>query len=375
MRVVFLINSLEGGGAERVLCRLASHLAATGHEPVIVTLMPARPAYPLSSGVPVRELAGDPFLGGVGQLLLLPLLAARFRRAVAEIRPDAVVSFLVRANLVNMLSAIGGRSIPTILSERVQAREHYSGILLWPMRALISAFYPRANAVIAISDSVRESLLLLGVAPEKIHVIYNPVDPEGIVPRAGRSPLLDQRVVQLITVGRLVDFKEQKMLIRALPRIREQCDARLTLVGDGPLRNDLENRARELGVAPFVTITGWTSNPFPLLAAGDIFVFSSRYEGFGNVILEAMACGVPIVSTDCPGAPREIVRDGRDGILVPVGDSDALARRVVELVDDPALYERLRIGGLARVHDFGVPAVAESYLRVLRDVGAGKDAD
>lgn len=375
MTIVFLINSLEGGGAERVLCGLASYLAAAGHEPVIVTLTPARPAYRLSSDVPVRELAGDTFMGGLGRMLLLPLLAARFRRAVAEIRPDVVVSFLVRANLVNMLSAIGGRSIPTVLSERIPAREHYAGILLWPMRALISACYPRANAVIAISDSVRESLLLLGVAPEKIHVIYNPVDPEGIVPRAGRSPLLDQRVVQLITVGRLVDFKEQKTLIRALRQIREQCDARLTLVGDGPLRNDLENLARELGVAPFVTITGWTSNPFPLLAVGDIFVFSSRYEGFGNVILEAMACGVPIVSTDCPGAPHEIVRDGRDGLLVPVGDSDALARRVMELVDDAALYERLRLAGLARVHDFGVPAVAESYLRVLRDVGAGKDAD
>jgi glycosyltransferase involved in cell wall biosynthesis len=368
LKITFLINSLEGGGAERVVSTLAFHLAARGHDLSILTLQPARAAYPLPEGVRVTELGGSFLAFGPMKLLALPVQARRLRRYVERSPPDVMVSFLVRANLVHVLSARSGRALPMVLREGVQATEHYSGSMSkLLMRRLVAALYPRADSVIAISTGVKESLVALGVPAGKVTVIHNPVDAAELEPRRTRSPLLDRRIVHLVTLGRLVGFKDQKTIVRALSAVRRRgYEARLTMIGDGPLRAKLEAEIRALGLDRHVRVTGWVARPHALVADADIFVFSSLYEAFGNVITEALACGVPVVSSDCPGGPREILEGGRYGLLFPVGDSEAMAERIIELVEDPALYERLRRTGLERAAQFSVDIIGEQYLEALR---------
>ncbi|HUP59833.1 MAG TPA: glycosyltransferase [Thermoanaerobaculia bacterium] len=370
MKIVFVINSLEGGGAERVVSTLAFYLGSRGHDLSILTLHPPNAAYPLPAEMEVRKLSSGRFAVGPGKVLAIPLLAAELRRELKRRLPEVVVSFLVRANLVHVVSALGDHSFPVVLSERIQTTEYYRGgsLVNFMMRRLVDAMYPRADAVIAISGAVKQSLVTLNVPPEKVRVIHNPIDASNIVPRTGRSPRLDEGIVHLVSLGRFVGFKDQKTIIRALAAVhRRGLQARLTMIGDGPLRRDLEAAARALHVEQSVEFTGWIAEPHALVATADIFLFSSLYEAFGNVITEALACGVPIVSSDCSGGPQEILDRGQYGLLFPIGDSEAMADRIVQLVRDAALYERLQKKGLQRAAQFEVTAIGEQYLEAFRE--------
>lgn len=357
---------------------LANHLHdQLGLDVTIVTLDGGVSSYPVSPGVTVRTLWTHHLSLGVLKVVTLPIAALAFAATVRSVRADAAISFLVRANLVMVLSRWLGNPLPARISERIVS-VIYSG---WSptapaMRTLVRALYPHAASVVAISEGVKRSVVGLGVPAERVRVIYNPQNIAEIAAEARMPEVRTDDSFRLVMVGRLTAQKDVPTALRALAKVR-LAGERVTLVvlGEGPDKARLKELAVSLGVADAVEWRGW-SRPYRALAAGDVFVLSSRYEGFANVIVEAMACGSPVVSTDCDSGPREILADGMYGILVPVGDSDALAAAIVGLAWDPDRREELRRRGRERARDFDVSVIAPAYLEGLSvSAGTGATAD
>ena len=195
----------------------------------------------------------------------------------------------------------------------------------------IRRWYPRSHGVIAVSDGVRRDLVEnVGLKGVDVQRIYSGSVASGTLERAGEPvdhPWLaeDSAVPVILSAGRLVPQKDYPTLLRAFARLRERREARLIIVGKGREQEKLEALARELGIAEHVDFPGFAANPYAWMARADVFALSSRWEGLVNVVMEALGLGVPVVSTDCPSGPREILSDGRYGVLVPMKDPEALA--------------------------------------------------
>lgn len=232
---------------------------------------------------------------------------------------------------------------------------------------------PRADRIIVPCSALYTHLVTdFSVEAEKIVTIPNPVVLERIQELSGHAvehPWFSQHDRPVIlSVGVLDKQKDQGTLLRAFAIVRRNMPARCVLLGDGPLRGKLENEAKALGVADDVAFLGFQENPFKFMARADVFVLSSQYEGFGMVLVEAMACGCPVVSTRCPYGPEEIVaRSGEEaaGLLVPVNHPDALAESVVRVLEDATLRRRLSENGKRRAQDFSARAIATRYAEVL----------
>lgn len=346
---------------------LANHLREVlGWEVAIVTLDGGPCSYPLASGIAVHQLWTHRLSRGPGKLIVLPLAAFAFARFVRAYGPDAVISFLVRANLVMVLSRALGNPLPANISERAVSAP-YSGRspIAVVMRTLVRWLYPRARVVVAISGGVRDSLVALGVPHDRIRVIYNPQDIGGITRAAGTTDGRPDPTFRVVTAARLTAQKDLPTLLRAFRLVHDTDDhARLVILGEGPDAASLQRLARELGISQVVEWRGWVP-PYRIMAESDVFVLSSIYEGFGNVIVEAMACGLPVISTDCPSGPSEILAGGEYGVLVPIQDSGALANAILRLRSDSQLRERLVERGRQRAREFDVAAIAPSYIESL----------
>jgi glycosyltransferase involved in cell wall biosynthesis len=196
-------------------------------------------------------------------------------------------------------------------------------------------------------------------------VIYNPVDTDHIKTLA-TAPLehpwfAPGAVPVVLSAGRLTRQKDFPSLLRAFAQVRQSRPARLVILGEGEERTSLETLARELGCRDDIALPGFVPNPYPYMAAAGVFVLSSAWEGFGNVLIEAMALGVPVVSTDCPSGPAEILGRGRYGTLVPVSDVDALARAIATTLDQPPEARR----SIERASSFSCERIASQYLAAI----------
>jgi glycosyltransferase involved in cell wall biosynthesis len=225
--------------------------------------------------------------------------------------------------------------------------------------------YPRADAVVAVSKGVAQDLLnLMPQLKPKLTVIYNPVIDAAFYAKADapvEHPWFQPHQPPVVlAAGRLVALKGYDTLLRAFARVRQQMPARLVILGEGSERPNLERLAAELGVAADVDMPGFDPNPFRYMKRAGVFVLSSRYEGLPNVLIQALACGCPVVSTDCPSGPSEILDGGRYGVLVPVDDVEAMARAIVR-----ALLGQVAPAPAEWLEQFRVEAVAEQYLRVM----------
>lgn len=226
--------------------------------------------------------------------------------------------------------------------------------------------YPRADRIIAVSRGVADDFAAYtGIDRQRIEVIHNPaIPPAGISVDRDDDPVSSYRrpgEALVVAMGRLIPAKDFSTLIRALARAREQRPMQLVVFGEGPEHERLAALAARLGVADAVALAGHTGRPYAAMAAADLFVLSSRWEGFGNVLVEAMAVGTPVVATDCPNGPREILEDGRWGPLVSVGDDEALAGAMLATLADPPDASRLR----AAARRFDSHVVAARYLQTL----------
>lgn len=381
MKYIFLINGLGGGGAERVVSSLANFLSKTD-EVSIYTIESSCSVYPLCESVKVRRLFFGRLSFSFFKLLVIPLCAVEFYVRRRIYKPDGCMSFLVRANFVNCLSAFWSKA--AVISERNASDIQYCSSSLKDrvMRLLLVMLYKRAGRIVAISHGVKSSLVGLGIKPELISVIYNPLNDSFKLP-SGDSERKAGSCFTLITVGRLIDQKNQEVLIRSVAILRDKgIDIVLKVLGEGPRKAELIAFSQKMKVSEHVFFEGFKSDVQGELKCADAFVFSSRFEGFGNVILEAMAVGLPVISTDCPHGPREIINPctvdsegcssllacttdgvefGEFGVLCPVGDAEGIALAVERLVSDGELYSYYSSQSIIRAGMFDIRTIAKQY--------------
>jgi glycosyltransferase involved in cell wall biosynthesis len=292
-------------------------------------------------------------------------------------KPDAMVAATRLINVVAVCAArLAGGSTRVVVSEHNPPSLALAGSRCWRRRylpALMARTYRFADAIVAVSRGVAADLVeLTGLPPGRIKTIYNPVISEDITQMA-RMPLSHPWFAPgqppvILGAGRLVDQKDFPTLIRAFARLRRQRPARLVILGAAKddvatdvARAALVQSAALHGVSDDVVLPGFTSNPFAFMARAAAFVLSSRYEGLPTVLIEALACGCPVVSTDCPGGVHEILAGGRFGKLVPVGDESAMAEAILWTLDRPPDPNRL----IARAQLFSGAAAANAYLTTL----------
>jgi len=284
------------------------------------------------------------------------------RREIRAARPDAVISFMEVTNMLTLL-ATRRLSPPVVVCERADPSHQEIGRL---RRWVRQRLYPWSDAIVVQSEDIARwarTLVTAGV----VRIIPNPVRPLRIGPDAEPRPVDGQHVI--VSMGRLSPEKQIDFVLRAFARVaKDNPDWCLAVLGEGPDRESLHKLAGELGIATRVRWMGMVAEPERVLHHADLFVLSSRYEGFPNALLEAMACGLPVVSFDCPSGPRHIIRDGIDGLLVPAQDLDGLTVAMRRLMSDPT--ERRRLGTRAvEVSDrFGLDRVMAMWDDLVHDV-------
>lgn len=307
----------------------------------------------------------------------------RMLRAIAPLRqlvqteqPDILCAVQDHANLAAMWAC---RNLPHPPKLLLGVQNNVSALynrrwhpLHWLMRSQMAALYPQADRIIALSHGVATDLqtLIPGIC-DRTEVIYN-AGVDSKVLRGAEEPLLQTKPPQgeplIVACGRLHQQKGFPYLLNAMRQVRNTISAHLWIVGEGPDRPALEAQIAQLGLTDCVRLVGFQNNPFQYMAAADVFVLSSLYEGFGNVIVEAMASGTAVVATDCPYGPAEIIEDGMSGILVPPADADALAQAILRVLTNPQSRQYLARNGKLRSQDFHASAIATSYGTLFQQV-------
>jgi len=358
--IALVLHDLRGGGAERACLRLAGGMAAVGRQ-VNLVLVKGEGAY-LADVPPGVHLT---VLDKPRVSRAIPALATHLRRT----RPRAVLSALTHMNVATLAAAaLAGTGARVVVSERNQisakAREAKGGWQRTLYRAVPLA-YRAATRVVAVSGGVAQDLAHFGHLPDShIRVIHNPVFSDGITQLAqaaadhawfgpGQPPIV-------LAAGRLHRQKGFDTLIRAFSKARAEIDCRLIILGEGADRDLLQRQAEQTGLAYDIDMPGFCANPFALMARAGAFVLSSRWEGFPNALIEAMACGAPVIATDCPSGPREILTNGV-APLVPVDDVDALAANLIATLRNRPDTSTTQV----RARAFSVSAAVSRYLEVL----------
>jgi glycosyltransferase involved in cell wall biosynthesis len=373
--LVVSANPSLKGGTNRVMATVLRALAGE-YDFTLLGLAGSKSIYPLPAGIEVLTLGPEPArsLGPVGKVASSAASVPRLMRILAARCPDIVVSLQPRPNIVNvLLKHLSGADYTCIVCERNFTSVQFgSGRLNRVIRLAIKAAYRRADLVVANAHAMAEDLQRsYGVPQARIRTVSNPVDMAAIAQLAASevaSAVSSSNAPLILTVGRLLPQKNHDLLIRAFARARARVRCRLALIGEGPLLERTRRLAAELSVADDVLFLGWQDNPFVYMKRAALFALSSNHEGFPNVLVEAMACGCPVVSTDCPSGPREILQSGRSGILVPVDDEAALADAFVRVLEDEAYRATLGRKAYARALDFDLPAVLDSYRSLFSSV-------
>lgn len=333
--IALFLPSVRGGGAQRVVVNLAQGMSERGL-PVDLVLTAAEGVFldQLPPAVRLVDLRAGRLLRTVGPL------TGYLRRE----RPRVLVSSMSHANLVALWAArLARQGTPVVVTEHntmsQSAGESPLARRLWPF--LLRTFYPWAACVVAVSRGAADDFALTSGFPrDRVQVVYNPVITPDIMALARQAPdhpwFAPGQPPVILAVGRLTRQKDFPTLIRAFAEVRRRRAGRLIILGEGEDRPALEALAGELGVADDVALPGFRENAMAYMAGSALFVLSSAWEGLPTVLIEALAAGTRVISTDCPSGPREILQEGRLGALVPVGDPAALAEAMIEALERPA---------------------------------------
>jgi len=360
VRVTTFLQDLYGGGAERVAISLLNAMADEHH----MTLVLVRPEGDYLEDIDDRVRVVD--LGGGSTARSISRLA-RFLRSE---RSEILISHLTHVNVAAALSVLLARS-----QVRHVAVEHNKMDLNYPRLAKRSVrlayravrwVYPTIDAVVSVSKGVQDSMrAFAGIGPRNLHVIANPVVTPQLRERLRDAPahpwLRDGGPPVLLGCGRLVEQKDFGTLIDAFARVRRTRDCRLLILGEGERRAPLQAQIDAAGLGKVAQLPGFDRNPYAAMRAADLFVLSSRWEGLPTVLIEALASGVNVVSTDCPSGPREVLDNGRYGALVPVGDAAALADAIIAALDAPHPAETLK----GRAEHYSLEAAVANYERLF----------
>jgi glycosyltransferase involved in cell wall biosynthesis len=350
VRVLLVLGALDGGGAERVAINI---LQGCDPDRVDIRLGLLRRAGPYLAQVDSASIA----------------VARNIVGMVREARPDVLMSFGMGINLLVALAMIRlGRRRPAWICREDSNMEaeitNLTGSRMgrWVVGGLVGRAYRSADALVSVSaDLARRLERRLGIETGAIHAIHNPAEISRIVAAAAEPLPCQPTRPFIVTAGRLTRQKGHDLLIAAYAASKAARDLDLVILGEGPLEADLRAQAVALGVGDRVLFPGFQANPWVWFAHARLFVLASRWEGFGNVITEAMACGAPVLSTDCDFGPREQIAHGETGWLVAPDDVAGLAHGLDGLLADPRLLDRLARAGRQRAMSFDLGPIAESY--------------
>jgi glycosyltransferase involved in cell wall biosynthesis len=390
--VALLLPSLAGGGVARSFLQLANGLTSRGHRVDFVLCRATGPHLAkVSSDIHVVELAPESGLRARMRALSLSKEAWReilrpivlspsappvlpYISSLAQyldtLKPDVVLSGKTHTNLLAIWACRMAKTSPRIvISERTNLSTELATSSKWRWRyaaPLIGKLYPAADAITSVSNGVSDDLAeTTGLPRESIQTIYNPVARPEIYQSAKVRPdhpwFAKGAPPVILAVGRLTEQKQYTVLLEAFARVQERHGVRLLILGEGKDRDALSARVRELGLDRSVSLPGFSDNPYAYMAHAAAFVLSSAWEGLPGVLIEALVCGCPVVSTDCPSGPREILEAGKYGELVPVGDVGALAQAIERVLMRPPDRQPLRVRGA----EFSLEAAVDEYVKVL----------
>jgi glycosyltransferase involved in cell wall biosynthesis len=361
MRIAFILPTLGAGGAERVASLLCNWWAEEGHAVELVTFEPEGSAgsYGLDERVSLRQITALNPGGELARVGTNWRRLAHIRARLKAYAPDVVVAFTTEANIVALLAA-RGLGVPVVISERNQPERPGLGRFTPLARRLT---YPLAAALVVQTEAIAGWARARFGVP--VHVLPNPV-------RLPSWQLASQnRAVEIVAAGRLVKQKGFDILIGSFAEIAASHPGwSLTIYGDGPDRTSLKEQIRALGLEDRVSLPGVTNDMASALTKAGLFVLASRYEGYPNVLVEALAASCPVVATDCPGAVAEILRGGKYGLLAPCEDKHALAAALTRAISDPGLRAGLSAQAREAVSGLDVDLVGRRWLALFETLRA-----
>ena len=367
IKVLFIIPTMVGGGAERMLLNLLNGMDRTRFSLSLVLHN--------RKGVYADDIPGDVKVYDLkkrGRLDIIRIILELAWKIFPRVKPDAVVSFIEYSNLVTLAAAgLSWFRAAVIISERTHPsfyHEHGSSGRI--KRLMLQKLYPRADRIVTISRGIKEELYnTFKVTRSGMRVIYNCIDPVEIE-NLSRECLQDSDgfsdgVPILIACGSFKRAKNYPLLINSFARIVREIPAKLVILGDGPERESLERLVAGLGIKEKVVFLGFKKNSFKYIARSDIFLLSSSWEGFGNVIIEAMACGVPVICSNASSLPEVT---GEAAILLEPRDIEGFATKIVEVLTSPELATSLSKRGLVRARKFSWRETARRTLTVYHEL-------
>ncbi|MZG54236.1 MAG: glycosyltransferase family 4 protein [Nitrospinae bacterium] len=362
-RLTLVIYKMSGGGAQRVLSIIANHFAEKGWAITLMTFDDgSQPSFyklhPSIQCVPLSISRQQP--NALSTLLMYLLRPIILRSAIRKNKPDVVISFIDLANILTLVATVG-LSIPVIISERVNPAFHSIGCFWSVLRKMV---YRWAACLVV---QTRDVLPFFSTAiQKKINVIPNPV----LLPARNEQNLdKDGSKKILLAMGRLVDQKGFDLLIKAFAKLKSKFpEWQINIWGEGEKKTYLENLCKELSLQKKVIFKGMNQDNYTVMKQADIFVLSSRYEGFPNVLAEAMACGLPVISFDCPSGPSEMIVDGKNGLLISKINDEELAKGIQRLMMDESLAKQLGKEAKKVTDTFSMKKIMNLWEKVILEI-------
>jgi glycosyltransferase involved in cell wall biosynthesis len=359
--LAILVPNLCGGGAERAMLNLACGFSERGIS-VDLVLIQAEGAYlsQVPSNVRIVNLGKQRVLSSVFDLIAY-LKRERPKALLATLPEPSILAVCAR-----LLSGVSTRIVVNVQNNTSQEAENSSSLKDRMTRRFVNWFFPWADAIVAVSQGVAEDLKQMGLSNSQIDVIHNPVVTPELLARSqesvehpwftfGEPPVI-------LAVGRLTKQKDFPTLLKAFAQVRHHRSIRLMILGEGEERSRLEALAQELEVTEDISLPGFETNPFAYMAKASVFVLSSLFEGLPTVLIEAMAVGTPVVSTNCKSGPMEILDQGRFGPLTTVGNVEELSQAILQTLDHPAKVQVLQ----QRAQEYSLERSLDQYADVLQ---------
>jgi len=368
--VLIFCISLQRGGAERIISLLLKEFAEDENFSIHLVMMEGRIEYPIPSSVKITILSKSK-KSAIRKLLELPFVSWQLKNYIKENSIDTVMSFLYRPNYINILSKIFTSKHKSIINVRSTTSRYLKEGLLGKINLfLIKTLFNRADMIVSNSNGVDEDLKALMQITTDTKVIYNPVDIQFIDSKKGVCEDIEfdfkEDKKYIISVGRLIPLKRNSDLLEAFYELQKDDDSlELIFLGEGILKADLIKKCENIGIENRVHFLGNVKNPFYYLNKSDLFVMNSQTEGFPNTLVEAMACGLLVISSDCKSGPREILLDEKYGLLYQVGNIKELIQKMRYYLYEDINRKKIKLNTRKRVEYFKINKIIEEYKEIV----------